>query len=223
MRFGEHMSKVKQKSVQELLLALHEQHWASGRWGITAVASVVWLLLLSLSVVSDSLWPHGLYHTRLPCPSLSPGVCSNSCPLSRWCHPTISSSVAHFCSCPQSLPHRDLFQWVGSSHQVAKLLELQLQHQSFWWIFKVISFRIDWFDLAVQGTLKSLLQHYSSKASILQCSAFFMVHILVHNNYGKTIAMTRRIFFGNVMSVLYNMLSRLIITFFLRTKRLLIS
>ena len=69
-----------------------------------------------------------------------------------------------------------LFQWISSLHQVAKVLELQLQHQSFQWIFRLISFRLDWFDLfAVQGTLKSLLQHPSSKASILRCSAFFTV------------------------------------------------
>ena len=62
------------------------------------------LLLFSHSVISDSLWPHGLQHTRLPCPSLYPGVCSTSCPLSRWCHPTISSSIIPFSSCPQSFP-----------------------------------------------------------------------------------------------------------------------
>ena len=61
-------------------------------------------LLFSHSAVFDSLWPHGLQHTRLPCPPLSPGVCSNSCPLSQWCHPTISSSVIPFSSCPQSFP-----------------------------------------------------------------------------------------------------------------------
>ena len=73
--------------------------------------------------------------------------------------------------------YQGLFQWVSSSHQVAKVLEFRLQHQSFQWIFRLTSFRMDWMDLlAVQGTLKSLLQHHSSKASILQCSAFFMVH-----------------------------------------------
>ena len=81
-------------------------------------------------------------------------------------------------------------------------------------------FRIDWFDLlAVQGTLKSLLQHHSSKASILRCSAFFMVQLLHH----KTIALTRRTFVGKVMSLLFSMLSRLLITFLPRSKHLLIS
>ena len=96
------------------------------------------LLLFSLSIVSDSLQLHGLQHSRLPCPSLSPGVFSDSCPLSQWCHPTISSSVTLFCSFPQSFPESAFFfQWVSSSHQVAKALELQLQHHSFQWIFRI--------------------------------------------------------------------------------------
>ena len=87
------------------------------------------MLLLSHWVMSDSLWFHGPQHARLPCPSLSPGVCSDLCPLSRWGHPTISSSVAPFSSYPQSFPASVLFQWVGSLHQVAKVLELQ--HEGF--------------------------------------------------------------------------------------------
>ena len=88
-----------------------------------------------------------------------------------------------------------------------------------------ISFRMDWLDLlAVQGTLKSLLQHHSSKASILRCSAFFTVQLShPHMTTGKTIALTRRTFIGKVMSLLLNMLSRLVITFLPRSKRLLIS
>ena len=88
----------------------------------------------------------------------------------------------------------------------------------------LISLRMDWFDLlAVQGTLKSLLQHHSSKASILQCSAFFIVQLShPHMTTGKTIALTRRTFVGKVMSLLLNMLSRLVITFRSRSKRLLI-
>ena len=83
-----------------------------------------WALLLvfySHSVMSDSLQPHELQHVRLPCPSPSPGVCSNSCPLSRWCHPTISSSFALFSFCLQSFQHQSLSQWVSSLHQVAKV------------------------------------------------------------------------------------------------------
>ena len=89
----------------------------------------------------------------------------------------------------------------------------------------LISFRMDWLDLlAVQGTLKSLLQHHSSKASILQCSAFFIVQLShPYMTTRKTIALTRRIFVGKVMSLPFNMLSRLVITFLPRNKRLLIS
>ena len=104
-------------------------------------------------------------------------------------------------------------------------MEFQLQHQSSNEHPGLIPFRMDWLDLlAVQGTLKSLLQHHISKASILQCSAFCIVQ-LSHPNMtiGKTIALTRQTFVGKVMSLLFNMLSRLIITFLPRSKRLLIS
>ena len=81
----------------------------------------------SRSVVSDSLQPHELQHARPPCPSPTPGVYSNSCPSSWWCHPAISSSVFPFSSCPHPSQHQGLFQWVNSSHEVAKVLEFQLQ------------------------------------------------------------------------------------------------
>ena len=87
----------------------------------------------SRSVVSNSLRPHELQHARPPCSSPTPGVHPNPCPLSWWCHPTISSSVVPFSSCPHLSQHLGLFQWVSSSHQVAKLLEFQLQHHSFQW------------------------------------------------------------------------------------------
>ena len=103
-------------------------------------------------------------------------------------------------------------------------MECQLQHQSFQ-DPGLISFRMDWLDLlAVQGILKSLLQHHSSKASILWCSAFFIVQLShPYMTTGKTIALTRQTFVGKVMSLLLNMLSRLVITFLPRSKRLLIS
>ena len=85
------------------------------------------------SAVSNSLRPHELKHARAPCPSPTPGVHSNSCPSSQWCHPAISSSVVPFSSYPQSLDHQSLFQWVNSSHEVAKVLVFQPQHQSFRW------------------------------------------------------------------------------------------
>ena len=136
------------------------------------------------SVVSDSLRPHEPQHAGPPCPSPTPGVYPNQCPLSQWCHPTISSSVLPFSSCPQSFPASGLFKWFSSLHQVAKVLKFQLQHQSFQWIFRTDFLWqdflwIDWLDLlAVQGTFKSLLQHHSSKASIIQQSTFFIGQLL---------------------------------------------
>ena len=136
------------------------------------------LLLFRCLVMSNSLRPHRLQHARLPCPSLSPRVCSNSCPLSQWRHPAISSPVVPFSSCLQSFPASESFPMSQFYASGAKVLELQLQHQSFQWNPGLISFRMDWLDLlAVQGTLKSLLQHHSAKASILQCSAFFMIQL----------------------------------------------
>ena len=121
-----------------------------------------------------TLLPHGLQHTRLPCPSLSPRVCSNSCSLTRWCHLIMSSSVTPFSSCPQSFPASTVF---------SKELILCTRWPKCW-SFSIslsneysglISFRLDWFHLlAVQETLESILQHHSLKVSILWCSAFFM-------------------------------------------------
>ena len=110
-------------------------------------------------------------------------------------------------------------------HQVAKVLKFQLQHQSFTEYSGLISFRMDCLDLlAVQGTLKSLLQHHSSKASILHHSAFFIVQLShPYMTIGKIISLTIQTFVGKVMSLLLNMLSRLVITFLLRSKRFLIS
>jgi len=178
------------------------------------------------SVVSNSLWPHGLQHTRLPYPSPTPRAYSNSCPLSRWCHPTISSSVVPFSSCLQSFP---------ASGSLPDESVLCIRWSKYWsFSFNIspsnehpglISFRMDWLDLlAVQETLKSLLQHHSSKASILWCSAFFIVQLSCpYMTTGKTIALTRQTFVGKVMSLLFNMLSRLVIAFLPRSKRLLIS
>ena len=146
----------------------------------------------SRSVMSDSLRPHGLQHARPPCPSPTPRTCSNSCQWSQWCHPTI-----HPLSSPSPAfnlsQNQGLFQWVSSSHQVAKVLELQLSISLSNESSALISFRINWFDLlVVQGTLKSLLQHHDSQASILwQGSAFFMVQLShPYMTTGKTIALT---------------------------------
>ena len=175
--------------------------------------------------MSDSLRPHELQHTRPLCPSPTPRVHSDSRPSSQWCHPAISSSVIPFSSCPQSLPASQSF----------PMSQLFLRSSKSWsFSFSIIpskehpgliSFRMDWLDLlAVQGTLRSLLQHHSSKTSILWCSAFFTVQLShPYMTTGKTIALTRRTFFGKVMSLLFNTLSRSVITFLPRSKRLLIS
>ena len=124
------------------------------------------------SVMSDSLRPHGLKHARPPCPSPIPRACSNSCPSSQWYHPTILSSVIPFSSCLQSFPASGSFPMTqfftsgGQSIGVSVLASVLLMN-----ILDLFPFSIDWFDLlAVQGTLKSLLQHHSSKSSILQLS-----------------------------------------------------
>ena len=101
------------------------------------------LLLFSLKVVSNSLQHHQLQHARLPGPWLSPRASSNSCPLSQWCHPTISSSVIPFSSCLQSFPASGSFPMSQLFAQVVKVLELQLQYQSFQWIFRT-GFLKDW-------------------------------------------------------------------------------
>ena len=174
----------------------------------------------SRSVMSDSLWPHEPQHTRSPCPSPTPRVHPNPCPLSWWCHPTILSSVIPSPPVLNHSQHQGLFQWVSSLHQVAKVLEFQLQPQSFQWTPGLISFRMDWLDLlTVQGTLKSLLQHHTSKASTLLCSAFFIVQLShPYMTTGKTIVLTRWTFVGKAMSLLFNMLSRLVRTFLPRSK-----
>ena len=146
----------------------------------------------SRSVKPDSLWPHESQHARRPCPSPTPGVHLNSCPSSWWCHPAISSSVIPFSSCPQSLP-------ASESFPMSQLFGMRWPK---YWNFSfsispskehpgLISFRMNWLDLlVVQGTLKSLLQHHSSKASILRHSALFTVQLShPHMTTGKTIAL----------------------------------
>ena len=159
----------------------------------------------SRSVVSDSATPWIAARQASPCLSPTPGVYSNSCPSSRWCHPAISSSIIPFSSCSQSVPASgsfpvsQLFAWGGQSTGVlasASILPMNTQG--------LISFRMDWLDLlAVQGTLKSLLQHHSSKASIFRCLAFFTVQLShPYVTSGKIIVLTRWTFVGKVMSLL---------------------
>ena len=166
--------------------------WACAHHTHTESKKFLCTFVFSPYVVFDSLWPHGLQHTRLLCPSLSPGGCSDSCPMSWWCHPTISFSVIPFSSCLQSFPASGSF----------PMSQLFASGDPMYWSFSfitslsneysgLISFRIDWFDLAVQG-LSSLFQHYNLKASILLHSAFFMVQLSPsYMTTGKTIALPR--------------------------------
>ena len=168
------------------------------RYKVVTMAIKLWVhfkysVQFSCSVMSDSLQPHGLQHVRPPCPSPTPRAYSNSCPLSQWCHPTVSS-CRPLLLLPSIFPNIKVF----SNESV-----LHIRWPKYWsFTFNMspsneysglISFRMDWLDLlAVQGTLKSLLQHHSSKVSILQHSAFFIVQ-LSHPcmTTGKTIALTR--------------------------------
>ena len=180
----------------------------------------------SHSVLFDSLQPHEPQHARLPCPSSTPRAHPNPCPLSQWCHPTISSSVVPFSSCPQSFPASRFF----SNESV-----LRIRWPKYWsFSFSInpsneysglISFGMGWLDLlSVQGTLKSLLQHHSSKALTLWCLDFFIVQ-LSHPcmTTGKPVALTRWTFVDKVISLLFNMLSRLVIILLPGSKCLLIS
>ena len=186
--------------------------------------------------MSDSLWPHESQHTRPPCPSSTPGVYSNSCPLSQWCYPDISSSVVPF-SCPQSLPasgsfpRSQLFAWDGQNTGVSaseSVLPMNTQNWSLLGWSGWISLQSKGLSRVFSNTslvmLKSLLQQHSWKASIFQCSAFFTVqfsHPYMTN--GKNIALTRLTFVGKVMSLLFNMLFRLVMAFLPRSKCLLLS
>ena len=136
-------------------------------------------------------------------------------------HPLSSMSPPNL-NLPQ---HQSLLQWVSSSHQVAKILELQLQNQSFQWIFRTDP--LGWTGLIFlqsKGVSRVFLQHHSTKASILQCSDFFMVQFSHPNmTTEKTIALTRWTFVGKVIFLLFNMLSRFVIVFLPRSKHLFIS
>ena len=182
------------------------------------------LVIQFSSVQSLILWPHESQHTRPPCPSQTPGVYSNSCLSSQWCHPAISSILCHHLLLLPPIPpsirvfsHESTLRMRWPKYWTFSfIISPSKEHQG------LISFRMDWLDLlAVQGTLKSLLQHHSSKASIFQCSAFFTVQLShQHMTIGKTIALTGRTFVCKVMSLLFNMLSRLVITFLPRSKHL---
>ena len=180
------------------------------------------VLLFSYWVVCDSLQPHGLQHARLPCPALSPGVCSNSCPLSWWCYPAISSSAAPFSFCLQSFLASGSFlisqlfasgsQTIGAS---ASVLPMNVQ---------------GWLPLGLTG----LISLQSKGLSIVFSSTTFWKHQFFnaqpsfqlshpYMTTGKTIALTRWTFVSKVMSLLFNVLSRLVTAFLPKSKHLLIS
>ena len=179
----------------------------------------------SCSVVSNSLRPHELQHARPPCPSPTPGVYSNSCPSSRWCHPVISPSVVPFSSCPQSFP-------ASESFPMSQLFASGGQSTGVWVSTSVLPMNTQdcsplgwtgWISLQSKGlsrvfsnTRVQKHQFFSAQLSSVQLSHPYMTT-------GKTIALTRWTFVGKVMSLLFNMLSRLVITFLPRSKHLLIS
>ena len=211
-----------------------KQYWVrikvTGYW--VRLIDLNGLLLFSRSVMSDSFWLHRLQHTRPPCPSPSPGVCSNSCPLSQWCHPTISFSVIPFSSCLQSFPASGSFsgsllflsggQSIGVSAS-ASVLPMNIQ---------------GWFPLGLTGLI-SLCTRDSQESSstpqfesisslvlrLLYGSTLTSIHDYWKNHSfdGKTIALTIWTFVGKVMSLLFNMLSRSVIAFLPRSNCLLIS
>ena len=162
--------------------------------------------------MSDSLGPHRFQHVRLPCPSLFPRVCSNSCTLSRWYHPTISSSVAPLSSCPQSFPESGSF----PISQLFKSSGLSMSAS-----VSVLPMNIQgWYPLGLTGLIfllsKELLRVFSSslKAPVLRLLAFFMVQLShLYMTTGQTIALTKWTFAGKVMCLLFNMLSRFAIAF----------
>ena len=185
-----------------LLWSRHPSHWANHI-----------LLLFSCSVTSHSRWPHGVPHPRLPCPSPSPGVCSNSCPVSQWHLPTILSSIVSFSNCFQYFPASESFlmsrlfasggQSIGTSAS-ASVLIMNIQ---------------DWFPLGFTGLISLLskgLSRVFSNTTVQkhQRSAFFMVQLShLYMTTGKTVTLTRQIFVSKVMSLLFNMFSKFVISF----------
>ena len=182
-------------------------------------ASWYFILLLmssvqfSRSVVSDSLRPHESQHARPPCPSPTPRVYSNSCPSSQWCHPVISSSVIPFSSCPQSLPASgsfpmsQLFAWGGQSFGVSVSASVLPMNTQDWSRLRWTG----WIALKSKGLSRVFSNTIVQKQQFFWCSPFFTVKLSYPNTITrKTIALTRRTFVGKIMSLLFNILSRLI-------------
>ena len=157
---------------------------------------------ISHSVMSDSLQPHGLQHSRLPCPSPTPRACSNSCPSHQWCHPTISSSLIPFYSCLQSFPASGYFpmSWFfasgGQKNIGASTSVLPMNIQD-WFPLGLTG----WFSLQSKGLSRVFSNTIVKKTSILQCSAFFIFQLShLYVTTGKTITLTKWTFVGKVMS-----------------------
>ena len=180
----------------------------------------------SCSVVSDSLWPHESQHARPPCPSLSPGVHSDSRPLSPWCHPAISSSVVPFSSCPQSLPASEffpmsqLFAWGGQSTGASALASFPPKKSQGWYPWEWTG----WIFLQSKGLSRVFSNTTVQKHQFFSAQPSSQSNSHIHTwPQEKTIALIRRTLVGKVMSLSLNMLPRLVITFLLRSKHLLIS
>ena len=185
-------------------------------------SNICWILFYGLihgkfnqfthSVMTNSSQPHGLQHTRVPCPSPTPRPCSKSCPSSQWCHPTISSFVVPFSSCLQSFA-------ASGSFPMSQFFTSGNQSNGASASVSIVPMNIqDWFPLGLTGLIslqfkglsRVFYQHHSSKASLLWRSAFFMVQLsYLYMTTVKTIALTRWTFIGKVMSLFFNMLSRL--------------
>ena len=200
-------------------------------WGIsslylysaTALQAPVYLMTVyysCCSVMSNSLQPQGLQHTRPFCPPLSLRVCSNSCPLTQWCYLTFSSPAIPLLLLPSVFPNIRIFYSESAvCIKWQKYWRFRFNHNPSNKYSGLISFRIVGFtSLQIQGTLKSLLQQHNSKSSILLCSVFFMVqHTYPYMTERKTVFLTIRTFVHKAMSLLLNMLSMLVIALFPRS------
>ena len=211
-----------------MLQEINTKLWSSKFKGSLMLGTIESLLLFSHSVMTNSLQPHGLQHARLPCPSLSPGACSNSCPLSQWCHPTISSSVILFSSCLQSFPAS------GSSFPMSWLFSSGGQSIRASISASVLPVNIqDWFPLGLTGLIslqsKGLSRVFSNPT--VQKHQFIGAHPSLWSNCHinawllgkKTITLTIWTFVSKVISLLFNTLSSFVVAFLSKSKHLLIS
>ena len=222
MRDGE----VKRNRTYVCLWLIHVDAWQKPIRYCKAI--ILWwkiLLLFSHSVMSNSLWPHGLQHARLPCPSPFPGVCSNSCPLNQWCHPTISSSVIPFSSCLQSFP-------ASGSFPMSQLFAPGGQRIGVSASASVLPMNIsDWFSLGWTDCItllsKGLSRVFSSttvrKHQFFGSQPFHCLALTSKHDYWKNHSFDDKDLVGKIMSLPFNTLSRFAIAFLPRNKCLLIS